>query len=87
MAPGTETVNDSEEFSVVNIVISFSRCERLGNIRARVPGPIGVGLKENTSSSVFRGIRCESERFLEIREAKNRFLQESRFKLVESRVT
>ena len=51
-----------------------------------MPSSIGVGLKEDTSSSMFGGIRSEGERFPKIGEAKDWFLQESGLELVKSQV-
>lgn len=52
MAPCVETVDDCKEFLVIDVIISFSRGEQLGEIGARVPVPIGVGLQEDPSRSM-----------------------------------
>ena len=44
MAPRFESTNNSEEFAIVDIIVSFCGRERLGEIRARMPVSISIGL-------------------------------------------
>ena len=45
--PRFQGTDDGEEFTVVDVIVSFGRRERLGEIGAWMPIPIGVGLKED----------------------------------------
>ena len=44
VAPGLQGTKDSEEFAVVDVVVTFGGGERLRKVRARVSLAIGVGL-------------------------------------------
>ena len=54
-------MDDGEEFSVINVVVSLSRGERLREVGTWVPFAIGVGLEKNGAGSVFRGVSSNSE--------------------------
>ena len=44
MAPCFERAKNSEEFAIVDIIVSFCGGEQLGEIRARMPVSISIGL-------------------------------------------
>ena len=44
MTPCFESANDSEEFAIINIIVSFCRGERLGEVGARMPVSVSIGL-------------------------------------------
>ena len=46
-------MDDSEELPVVDVVVSFYRDERLGEIGAGMPITIRIGLKENSAQGIF----------------------------------
>ena len=47
VSPGLQGADDSEEFSVVDIVVSFRRDERLREVGVGVPVAVGIGLEED----------------------------------------
>ena len=47
MAPGLQGANDSEEFVIIDIVVTLSRGEGLREVGAGVPIAIGVGLEKD----------------------------------------
>ena len=61
VAPGLETSNDCKEFVIVDIVVSFSGGEQLGEVGVGVLVPIGIGLQEDTSKGMFGGISGNGE--------------------------
>ena len=44
VAPRFESTNNSEEFAIIDIIVSFCGRERLGEIGARMPVSINIGL-------------------------------------------
>ena len=48
VTPGLECLDDSKEFSVIDIIVSFCRREELGQIGAGVLFPIGVDLEKDS---------------------------------------
>ena len=42
MLPGPETMDDSKEFSVIDVVVSFHTREQLEEVGIGIPVPIGV---------------------------------------------
>ena len=44
MTPCFESANDSKEFTIINIIVSFCRREPLGEVGARMPVPVSIGL-------------------------------------------
>ena len=83
MAPGLQGANDGEKFAVINIVIPFSGREGLRQVGTWVPVAVGVGLEEDGSRRMFRGIRGDGERGGEIWEVKDRFREEETLEGVE----
>ena len=61
-------MDDSEEFSVVNVVVSFSWGERLREVRTWVPFAVGVGLKKDGTRSILRGVRSNGKGCSRVRE-------------------
>jgi len=58
---GFESANDSEEFSVIDVVVSFCLREQLGKVGTGVPITIRVGLEEDSSGCVFGGVGGDGE--------------------------
>jgi len=83
VSKGFESTDNGEEFSVVDVIVSFCLRERLGEIGAGVPIAIRVGLEEDPSGCVFRGVSGNGEGCREIREMEDWFCQEEGFKGVE----
>ena len=44
VTPRFESANNSEEFTIINVIVSFRWGERLGEIGARMPVFINIGL-------------------------------------------
>ena len=63
-----EGANNRKEFTVVNVVVSFCWGERLREIGAGMPFPVGVGLEEDSARGEFRGVGGDGEGCGEIRE-------------------
>ena len=59
--PRFQGSDDSEEFSVVNVVVPFSWGERLREVGTWVPFAVGVGLKKDGARSILRGISSNGE--------------------------
>ena len=72
VAEGFKSANDSQEFFVVDVVILFSREERLGEVRDGVPSVKKVQLFENGSHSKVTCVCDETERAHSIGEHKDR---------------
>ena len=79
VAPGIEGSHDRKQLSVVDIVVAFSRAERLRQVGTRAPFVIDVLLQENSSRGVFGGIRGDSKRGREIWEVEDWLGGECRF--------
>ena len=56
LSPCFKGVEDGEEFSVIDVVVTFSGGERLGEVGARVPFAIGVSLEKYGSGGELGGI-------------------------------
>ena len=50
VSPCLESTDDGKEFSIVDLVVSFCRVERLGKVGAWVVVSIFISLEENCSS-------------------------------------
>ena len=61
MLPRFQSMKDGKEFAIINVIVSFCRGERLGEVRARVPIAIGIGLEENGARCVLRGVSGDSK--------------------------
>ena len=68
MAPSFESTNNSQEFPIIDIIITFSRREGLGEVRAQMPIAISIHLKEDGARSMFGSIGGESKGTRGIRE-------------------
>ena len=87
VAPGLQGANDCEEFSVVDVVVALGGGEGLGEVRARVPVAVGIGLEENSTRCMFRCVRSNGERGSEVREVEDGFGEEEAFEGVEGGLT
>ena len=76
VSPRLQGMDDSEEFAVVDVIISFCRGERLGEVGAWVPVPIGIGLEKDGTRCVFRSIGSNGKGGGKIRKMEDRFGQE-----------
>lgn len=79
MLPSIKGSHDSEQFMIINVVISFGWAECLGKIGARVPFAIGVFLQEDSSGCVFGGICGDSEWRGEVWEMEDQLGSECKF--------
>ena len=61
VSPGFQGSNDSKEFSVIDVIVSFCWGEQLGQVGAGVPLTIRVGLKEDHTRGIFEGISCNGK--------------------------
>jgi hypothetical protein len=87
MTPLCERTDDSEQFSVEDLVISFSRVQGLGQVTAWMILSIIIGLKKYRSSSHERGVSCNCELTSRIRITKYRLTEETIFQSQERFVT
>jgi len=71
--PRFEGANDGKEFSVIDVIVSFSLRERLGEIGVGMPISIRVGLKEDSIRCMFRCVSSNGKGCREIWEMKNWF--------------
>ena len=62
MAPRLQGVDDSEEFSVVDVVVSFSWEEGVRQVGAGVPVSVFICLEEYASRGEFGCVCCNGER-------------------------
>ena len=83
VAPRLQGANDGEEFAVIDVVISFSGGERLGEVGAGVPISVGISLEKDGTGHVFGGVSGDGEGSGEIREAKDGFCEEEAFEGIE----
>jgi len=81
--PGFEGMDDCEEFSIIDVVISFCLGDRLREVGTGVPISIGVSLKEDSSRCMLGGVSGDGKRCGEVREMENWFQQEKGFESVE----
>ena len=51
--PIFQGADDSEEFAIIDVVVSFCRGERLGKVGTWVPIPIGISLEEDGTRCIF----------------------------------
>ena len=79
MPPGLQGTNDSEELSVINVVVSFGGGEGLREVRTGMPVAVGVGLKEDGTRRVFGSVRGDGEGGGEVGEVKDGFREEEAF--------
>ena len=72
MSPGLQGMDDGEELPVVDVIVSFCRDERLGEVGTRVPVTVYIGLEEDGTRGIFRGICGDGKGFGEVREVEDR---------------
>jgi hypothetical protein len=61
MSPFLQGIDDSEQFSVVDVIVPFRRTQRFGQIRTRMQVPIGVLLHQYSPDRGERGVRHDKE--------------------------
>ena len=83
VAPRLQGTNDSEEFTVIDVVISFGGGEGLGEVGTGVPISVGISLEKDGARCIFGGVGGDSKGSGEIREAKDGFRKEEAFEGVE----
>ena len=66
VVPGVKTMDDSKEFSVVDVIVSFSGGERLGEVGAGVTVPISISFQKDSSRGVLGGICSDGKGVREI---------------------
>ena len=83
MVPVGDSAYDCEEFSIIDLIISFGWSKRFGEVEAWVVVTVIIFLKENPSSSDKGGVSCNGELLLRVRVAKNGGSAEGFFNFVE----
>ena len=68
VAPVVESVNDSKQLPIIDIIVSFSRGEGLGKIGTRMEVTVIISLHEDPSTSKEGCICHDNEWALNIRE-------------------
>ena len=71
--PGFQGPDDSKEFSVINVIVSFCWRGQLGKVGAGVLIAIRVSLEEDHARGVFGGISCNGKGGSEVWEVEYRF--------------
>src|SRR5882724_11037572 len=61
MPPFTKSFDDSEKFTIIDIVISFGFNERLGHEGDGMPKTIRTVLRKDGATSIFRGVAFKAE--------------------------
>ena len=87
VAPGFQGADDCEELSVVDVIISLSRGERLRKIGTWVPVTIEVGLEEDSSGRILRSVGGNGEGGRQVGKVENGLREEKAFEGVEGRLT
>jgi hypothetical protein len=80
-------VRIQEEFSVIDVIVSFCGSKGLGKIGRGMPIAIGVRLEEDGTRSGFRSISGDGEWGREVGHVEDGFAEEQRFQGVESGLT
>ena len=87
VAPRFQGANDGEEFTVIDIIVSFGGGEGLGEIGTRVPVTVGISLEEDGTRRVFRSVRGNSKGSGEVGKVKDGLGEEETFEGVEGCLT
>ena len=87
MSPGIKGSHDCKEFVVIDVVVSLSWAERLGEVGTGVPVTVDVSLEEYTARGVLGCIGGNGEGGGEVRELENGLGGERLFKGGEGGVT
>ena len=87
VSPGIQGSHDCEEFSVIDVVVSFGWAERLREIGTGVPVAVDVSLEEYSSRGVLRCIGGDGKGGGEVGELEDRLGGERLFKGGEGGVT
>ena len=80
VSPGVQGSHDCEEFSVIDIVVSFGWAERLGEIGTGMPVTVDVSLEEYASRGVLGCVGGDGEGGREVRELEDGLGGERLFK-------
>ena len=72
MSPVFKSMDDGEQFPIIDVIVSFSRRESLRQVSAGVKIAITVLLHENTPASEKRGVSHDNEGTTDIREVQDR---------------
>ena len=72
VSPGFQGTNNSEEFSVIDVIVVFCRREQLEKIGARVPFAIQVSLEEDSAKGILGCIGGNGKQFGKVGEVKDR---------------
>ena len=84
VSPRLQGTDDSKDFSIVDVIVSFCQGERLGDVGAGVPFTIQVSLEEDGAKGILAGIGGNGKGCSKVREAKDWFGQEQGFEGVKS---
>ena len=68
LLPFIQSQNDSKEFLVIDIIVSFGRCKGFGEVSTGVMVSIVISLHEYSSSSEEGGVSHNSEGMGDIRD-------------------
>ena len=83
VVPGFQGANNSQEFSVIDVVVPLGGGEGLREVGAWMPIAVGVGLEEDGARRVFRGVRGDHEGGREVGEVEDGLGEEKTFEGVE----
>ena len=76
---GYQSMDDCEEFSVVDVIVSFHRNEQLREVGTGMPVVIRVGLEEDSARGILQGVCSDGKGFGETREVEDRAREEELF--------
>ena len=82
VSPGFQSPDNGEEFSVIDIVVSFGWGEQLRKVGAGMPVTIGVCLEEDGAGGIFGGVCYNGEGGGEVWKVKDWFQREEGFESV-----
>ena len=79
---GLQGADDGEEFTVINVIVSFCRDEQLKEVRVRMPVTVDISLEEDGARGILGCIGGDGKGFGKVRKMENRSQQEEPFEQV-----
>ena len=83
VSPGAESADDTEKFSIVNLIVSFGGGKGLENEGTRVPYIVNVVLVDNSTCCEEGGISFNLEWFCAVWNKKDRILSKTELEVSE----
>ena len=81
VAPGTEGMDDAEEFPIVDLIVLFGRGEGLRNEGTRMPYIVNIILVENSTCRKERGVSLNLKWLCAVWNKKDRILHKTEFEV------